>query len=73
MKVVVCEITREVFEWHSHKPFPRRGTDLDEYMDDILDILSPLDGPPLTKDRIANIRRIYPRHNEGTIQVAIKI
>jgi hypothetical protein len=72
MKVVIAEITREVFEWYSHKPFPRRGSNLDEYMDDILDMLSPLDGPPLTKDRIVNIRRVYP-NKEGVIQVAIKI
>ena len=73
VRIVVYEITREVFEWYFHKPVPKRGVNLDEYMDDILDILSPPDGPPLTKDRIVNIRQVYPIHNEGTIQVAIKI
>ena len=74
MKVIIAGITREVFEWHCHKPFPRRGTNLDEYMDDILDMLSLVDGPALTKDRIVNVRRIYYHPNsEGVIQVAYKI
>lgn len=74
MKVVIAEITREVFEQYSHKPFPKRGSNLDEYMDDILDMLPPVDEPALTKDRIVNVRKIYYHPNsEGVIQVAYKI